>query len=476
MINSNNTLLTLCSLLGASLLTTISGATELFSDDFDAYTDGQLVPQGDWEGNTGTTVAEGGAQPFTGAPHDSVQHALASAHTPGQTIYFSFDAQDASDDAYVNGLTIGPDTTIQWTGGSPAASIGIAGNLFKTKLTGESNTTINPVDGEVYKIVGRLEFDVDGGANERLTMWIDPASESDPAAMVNTTGDLGWTQVEYVALSAINYDGLPIISLADNVIVATTFDLAIGIAPSPFKLTITPNGSDYDLAWESQAGMRYRIRSTADLSDDLETWDIVEQDIIPTPPTTTKTVSPVGSFRFYRVEEYLAPPVVVYSEEFDGADPGWTTGFDPADTAMNTVWELGSPSAVGPAAAHSTPNCYGTNLSANYGTDSNIWLRTTPIDLTAHTAGTLAFKQFKDTELGFDYGTIRILAADDLAELAVLDAVVDGTTTDWSDYSKALPAAAFTEEIILEFQFQSDDLQFQAGWYIDGVEISVPGT
>ena len=103
-------------------------------------------------------------------------------------------------------------------------------------------------------------------------------------------------------------------------------------------------------------------------------------EIPTTPPTNTATiVRPGDPVRFYRVEELPLPPVVVFEEAFDGADPGWTTGFDPADTLENTAWQLGDPSggaATGPSAANSGANCYGTNIAANYEISSNTWLRT----------------------------------------------------------------------------------------------------
>ena len=80
-------------------------------------------------------------------------------------------------------------------------------------------------------------------------------------------------------------------------------------------------------------------------------------DLTATPPTNTKVIQrPGDAVRFYRVEEFPLPPVGVFEEHFDGANAGtlptdWTTGFDPADTLMNTNWELGDPTG-GPATGH----------------------------------------------------------------------------------------------------------------------------
>jgi hypothetical protein len=66
--------------------------------------------------------------------------------------------------------------------------------------------------------------------------------------------------------------------------------------------------------------------------------------------------------------------VTVFSDNFDGADQGWTSGVDAAGDPA-TAWELGNPAggaANGPTAANSPNNCYGTNIAADYGLDTDI--------------------------------------------------------------------------------------------------------
>jgi hypothetical protein len=176
--------------------------------------------------------------------------------------------------------------------------------------------------------------------------------------------------------------------------------------------------------------------------------------------------------------------VTVFTESFNGTTAGslpadWTTGANLGDTA-STQWQLGVPTNIGPLAASSPDHCVGTNLAANYGNDTDIWLRTPEIDLTGSTSATLAFKQYRDIEnvpgVDLDFGSIRILAADDFAELAVLQAAVEGTDSDWVDYTKALPPAAFTEPVVIEFGFKSDEAEVFPGWYLDDVVVTVPGS
>ena len=165
---------------------------------------------------------------------------------------------------------------------------------------------------------------------------------------------------------------------------------------------------------------------------------------------------------------------------------GWETDANPADTAT-TTWDLGTPSSVGPVPPGvplpSASNCVGTNLAADYGLDTNIWLRSPAINLGAATAGTLTFQHWTEIEVfdngeiqDSDYGSILILDASDNSELAVMeDRTIDGSTTGWEEYSMALPAEAFTAAegtIKIEFRFESDEEGNLAGWYIDDVFVT----
>jgi hypothetical protein len=184
----------------------------------------------------------------------------------------------------------------------------------------------------------------------------------------------------------------------------------------------------------------------------------------------------IYGYHFYLfVEVFAAPPQTVLSENFESGQGGWTTGGDPgADPFTN--WELGAPSNVGPAAANSPTNCFATNLSANYAYEADIWLRSPAIDLTAAAGATLKFSHYVDIEETFDFGQIRLLDADAAnAELAILVMTIDGNNpTGWKPFRRALPAAALGKNVVIEFRFECDDFQNQAGWYIDDIQVTVP--
>ena len=272
------------------------------------------------------------------------------------------------------------------------------------------------------------------------------------------------------------------------------FEITVGSGSGPRKvpLSVTQVGSDLVFTWTSQAGMRYDLLSEIDPSVAMpQDWPVYDghEQIMATPDTNTLTIPlPADAQRFFVIKEFPAPPVVLFEENFDGADPGWTTDFNPADTARNTTWQLGDPFGgpiSGPPAANSGANCYGTNLGANYGISSSTWLRSSAIDLTAAVGATVIFQQWVDMDDfdNLDRGTLRILDASDLPatviELAVVETNITGLNpTGWVEFSAELPAAALGQLISLEFLFESDgDSIFdQSGWHIDDVMITAPGS
>lgn len=228
--------------------------------------------------------------------------------------------------------------------------------------------------------------------------------------------------------------------------------------------------------WESAAGKVYNLRSALDPSAaDPGEWAIYDghSDMDATPPTNTLTVPfPADDpARYFVLEEFNAPPVEIYSEDFENGMGGWTTG---SDGAAGTSWELGTPSGVGPTAANSGDNCFATNLDANYADEADVWLRSPAIDLTTAGGATVNFYQARDIEPQFDAGRVAILDAADDTELAVVEDSIDGQDITWNLFSRSLPAEALGKLIKIEFRFESDDFQDFPGWYIDDVTVTVP--
>lgn len=279
----------------------------------------------------------------------------------------------------------------------------------------------------------------------------------------------------------------------DEIRIATTFMDVVG---QPFDLTIARNSPNLDFAWNSRNLMNYNLKSSTDLATPVASWPVVQANIAAAPPINALSIAqPADPRRFYLVEESVVPETAVLSENFDGVVTGWFSGYDPSDFTFLTTWELGSPTTVGPSAAFSGTKCYGTNISANYGTASKAVLRTPSIDLTTKCSATLSFKEFKKIENSTgdqDFGAIRILRASDDVLLATvvgnrnssgaLVGGVEGNSADWESFSKSLPVIAFSTPIKIEFLMSTDSFDEItdpayasggfAGWYIDDVVLT----
>lgn len=272
-------------------------------------------------------------------------------------------------------------------------------------------------------------------------------------------------------------------AFGDEIRIATTFEEVVGSTPvveTPFTLAVTRNAAQLAFTWKTQPGKRYNLRCSPDLSTPPAAWTLVQGNIAPDASDWINELSipqPAEPNMFYVVEESPAPAANLLAESFDGEVTGWSSG---VDAGADTAWQLGTPSNVGPPAANTQPNCYGTNLNANYGLNAIVWLRSPVLDLTGYSSATLQFNEFKDIEgIPYDFGSIRILAADNGALLATLEGAVTGNATAWASYAKALPFEAFAEPIRIEFRFKSDDwdtARHYAGWYIDDVVVQAAGS
>ena len=255
------------------------------------------------------------------------------------------------------------------------------------------------------------------------------------------------------------------------------FYLQGGDGRSQITVTHDSGTGNLSISWESQSGTLYNLRSETDPSaaDPID-WPVFDgnEDLAATPPTNTVTFPlPAEPIRLFVVEEFPAPPASVFTEDFESGQGLWTVGAGPLNQP-GTDWELGTPSNVGPASAHSPANCFGTNLDADYAADAEVWLRSPPIDLTTAAGATLSYFQFHDIETGFDSGQVAVLDSGTDLELALLGNPVDGASAGWEQVTRVLPAIALGKSVKIEFRLKSDDIEFFAGWYVDDVLVTVP--
>lgn len=320
---------------------------------------------------------------------------------------------------------------------------------------------------------------------------------------IRAVGDIPvntWTQVTgRGVIPEVGGDGLPTTSVVplwsfqdvgsngngSEVMYIDDVSLKIASPPAPPRVIITDisqAGANMTISWESEVGMFYRIRSVQDLATpEPATWPTfgIQEDIAATPPVNTSSFPvPAGKERYFVVEQYLPPPVRLYFDDFENGAGEWVTdnsspGRDPA-----SLWEFGSPDPSvpgGPGAAFSGANCFGTNLAGLTGLEATISLTSPAIDLSGQAGATLNFAQFRDIETGFDFGSIRILDADNGdSPIEDLEDVIDDQS-DWEIYSIALPPSALNKRVKFQFFYETDDFEgvLFPGWYIDDFEVTV---
>ncbi|MDE0597332.1 MAG: hypothetical protein OSB65_18980, partial [Roseibacillus sp.] len=246
-----------------------------------------------------------------------------------------------------------------------------------------------------------------------------------------------------------------------------------GAEPLPLEVS----GRDMlTFRWPSQRGQLYTLRSETDpsVADPID-WPVFDghQDMEATPPENTLTIPrPPEAKRFFVIEGFAAPPESIFADDFEGGQGGWTTG---TEGAVGTMWELGLP-GVGPAAANSPTSCFGTNLTAGYAIDADVWLRSPPIDLTAVAGATVNYFQAFDIEETFDLGRVSVIDCADDSVLAVIEDDLDGVSLDWALVSRVLPPQVVGKIVKIEFRLITDvfDGSVFAGWYLDDFMVTVP--
>ena len=118
-------------------------------------------------------------------------------------------------------------------------------------------------------------------------------------------------------------------------------------------------------------------------------------------------------------------------------------------------------------------NAWSTNLG-DYGTDSDISLRSPSVDLTGIPGAELSFEVFRDADGFADIASVRFLRATDEVQLGdAVDIDMAIFDTDWTTIELPVDPAALGETIIIEFNFTSDSSPDAfSGLSIDDVSIS----
>jgi hypothetical protein len=460
----------------AILAMAASGAYGAWSENFDSYLNGStILSQGAWVGwhQTGiedTTVTDAQA---ASAPHSLVMGGPAVVDLVPQFSGATSGTWHLDVMTYVPGTSNSKSSDIGFlarhTGFQGAPNTQWFGPFTLNMETGMVNGALPIIRNQWVPM--HTVFDLDARTYDIFYNGELAKSGSFPDAWDSAVVGLDpWTPA---GASPLYYDDF---RMASTIFVPRE-------APS---LTITGIADDLVFTWDSRDGQKYNLRSETGLSTDPATWPVFDGNgnLGATPPENTLTISrPADAERFFVIEEFLAPPVPIFEEHFDttpaGSLPtGWTLGGSPGDVP-GTNWELGAPSIVGPPTAFDGLNCVGTNIAAPYTLNANIFLRSPMIDLVNATGATLNFAHWVDIEADFDFGSVAVLDATDNSELGLVVNVVDGDLPgDWTQFSRSVPAAALGKNVIFEFRFFEDGIGLldQAGWYIDNVVVTVPGS
>ena len=248
------------------------------------------------------------------------------------------------------------------------------------------------------------------------------------------------------------------------------------ISGERLELKVVANEDELLLTWGSKPGKRYNLRSSTDLTGAPATWPVFDGfgNLEATPDRNTLTLArPEEAERYFVIEEFQPPPLVLYSSGFEDGAVGWTTLIN--DEGAATAWELGSPSgSTGPlTGAGDSANAWTTNLG-DYGPDSNIALRSTIIDMSGVSEAELSFKVFRDADGFGDTAAVRFLRASDLVRLGE-EVPIDMQVFDEDWRTLRIPVApeAVGESIVIEWSFTSDgSADSFSGLSIDDVLVS----
>ncbi len=174
-----------------------------------------------------------------------------------------------------------------------------------------------------------------------------------------------------------------------------------------------------------------------------------------------------------------------YYDNFDGATSYWQAG--PA--SAGTVWELGTPTFGNTNSAHSAPNAWDVNLSANYTPLVTTYLYTQNFDFSTAVNAKMKFWYNVDVETGYDGLTLQYTT--DGTTWQTLGYVADTNGTNWyTTTTGGLPSwvnsagwkkaeyklSAFNNVPLVRFRFvfHSDGSNQYSGASVDDFAITIP--
>ncbi len=153
-------------------------------------------------------------------------------------------------------------------------------------------------------------------------------------------------------------------------------------------------------------------------------------------------------------------------------------------------WEWGTPTLVGPTAAHSPVNLWGTDLDAYYDANLQSVLYFPPFDLTTAVAPNLKFWMWRNSESTYDGANVKVSVDNGATWNIVTTSVayngalsLDNPTMggqqawygslDWTEVSFSL-APYIGGTLLVKIDFGADPSVQYAGFYIDDITVQEP--
>lgn len=393
-------------------------------------------------------------------------------------------------------------TNDPWEWGRPTSGPGAAHsgeNLFATDLDGDY-----PNDANAWLLMPPIDLTAsEEGAVLRFMHWYDVETNYDFAEVYVSVDGANWTRAARFTGSSNGWvqgevDLRPYAGRVAYLVFNLFTDGSVTragwyiddvtvVAPddtppaAPSNLTAVPNAvAGIDLRWVAPTDAdldRFHVyHSTApggpytlvaDLPRTATTYNhFTAPGGVPSYYVVT-AVDLWGNESAYSNEASATAPTnrVVFWDDMEGQDPGWSTGGTPEG-----LWERGTPTS-GPGAAHSGANVWATNLEGNYPNNANAWLMTPAIDLTDHDHALLKFAHWYSLERNWDFGRVEVSTdgGQTWTELARYTSPgTGGSPVGWEQPTISLDAYA-GRVIRLRFRLTSDGSVQYPGWYIDDV-------
>lgn len=171
----------------------------------------------------------------------------------------------------------------------------------------------------------------------------------------------------------------------------------------------------------------------------------------------------------------LAPgyrPQMVYFEDFEAGDGGYTATYTGTQTPSS--WEWGLPTS-GPEAAYSGSHVWATNLAGEYTYRENSYLLSPPIDLSAYAgqAVILSWHQWLHTQLYYDFASAEVSHDNGLTWQRAYGEAHGPVSLAWSQQRVVLAPEYAVSGFRFRLRLTTNAGNNEPGWYVDDVGVGV---